>query len=127
MPSNDTIIKKGQAANFVWGLPNNVNITSHGRVRSFREAGTTEKEPLKDKDGNTDGVIYYDLGKDGTLEAIIPTGNLGATEIAEDVTINGTRFLIEGCEKNWTSGDWAKITLTLRYYKALAVTGGSST
>lgn len=125
MPSN--IIKKGQAANFVWGLPSGVNITSHGRVQSFREADTTEKEPLKDADGNTDGVVYYDMGKDGTLEAIIPASNLGDAGIAAELTVNGTRYLIEGCEKNWTAGAWAKITLTLRHYDNLATAGTTST
>jgi len=127
MPSTSNIIKKGQAANFVWGLPNGVNITTYGRVQSFRSAATSEKEPLKDGDGNTDGVIYYDLGKDGTLEAIIPTSNLGSTEIAAEVTIDGNRYLIEGCEKNWTAGAWAKITLTLHYYANIAIAGGTST
>lgn len=125
MPNN--IEKVGQAANFVWGLPSGVNITTYGRVQSFRSARTSEKEPLKNGDGNTDGVVYYDMGKDGTLEAIIPTSNLGTTEIATTVQIDSDTYLIEGCEKNWTAGAWSKISLTLRHYDNLAIGGGSST
>ncbi len=125
MPSNT--IKKGQAANFVWGLPNNVNITTYGRVQSFRAARTSEKEPLKDGDGNTDGVIYYDLGNDGTLEAIIPSAGLDSIEIAQTVQVAGITFLIEGFERNWTAGAWAKVTLTLHRYDLIAATGTTST
>ncbi len=125
MPATSNVIKKGQADNFVWGLPDNVNITTYGRVQSFRDARTSEKEQLKDHEGNTDGVVYYDLGKDGTLEAIIPAAGLASVEIANTVQVGGNSFLLEGFDKNWTAGGWAKVTLTLRKYDHLAV--GSST
>ena len=124
MPSQN-ITTTGQAANFVWGLPSGVNVTTYGRVQSFRAARTSEKEPLKDANGNTDGVVYYDFGTDGTLEAILPNANLPTLEIAVDVTIDGDRYHIEGFEKNWTAGGWAKITLTLKHYDGIAA-GSSS-
>ena len=125
MPSN--ITTTGQAATFVWGLPSGVNITTYGRMQSFRSARESEKEPLKDNLGNTDGMVYYDMKDGGTLEAILPTTAISSLAIAETVTIDGIRYHIEGFEKNWTSGAWAKITLTLTHYDGIAVGSGSGT
>ena len=125
MPAATNIHKVGQAANFVWGLPNDVNITTYGRVQSFRSNRTSDKEQLKDGEGNTDGVIYYDKRREGSLEAILPTAAIPSLEIANNVAINGDRYYIEGYEKNWTAGAWAKVTLTLNSYDGVAA--GSST
>lgn len=105
--------KKGAAANFVWGLPDGVNVTTFGRVTSFSDKRGASKEPLHNADGETDGVIYYNHRNDGTLECIIPSSNLGTCEIATSVTIDGRAYFIEEVTKNWTSGAWAKITITL--------------
>lgn len=126
MPASN-VIAKGAAVNFRWGLPDGVNITTYGRVQSFRSARTSEKEPLKDKDGNTDGMVYYDLRKGGTLEAIIPSAGLSSAEIAGTVQINGDTYLIEEFEQNWTAGAWAKVTLNLNHYDGIAVGSGSGT
>ena len=115
-----TPIKKGQAANFVWGLPDGVNISGYGRVQSFDTNRPSDKEPLPDANGETDGMVYYNLRDEGTLEAIIPASNLSSVEIATSVTINGKSYLIEGCKQNWTRGAWAKVTLTLTAYPAIA-------
>lgn len=125
MPAASNVIAKGAAANFCWGLPSGVNISTYGRVQSFRAARTSEKEPLKDKDGNTDGMVYYDLRKGGTLEAIIPSAGLSSAEIAGNVQINGDTYLIEEFEQNWVAGAWAKVTLTLNHYDGIAVGSGS--
>ena len=114
-----TPIKKGQAANFVWGLPDGVNISGYGRVQSFDTNRTSDKEPLPDANGETDGMVYYNLRDEGTLEAIIPTSNLSSVEIATSVSINNKTYLIEGCKQNWTRGSWAKVTLTLAAYPAI--------
>ena len=119
-PPASTPIKKGQAANFVWGLPDGVNISGYGRVQAFDTNRTSDKEPLPDANGETDGMVYYNLRDEGTLEAIIPTSNLSSVEIATSVTINGKSYLIEGCKETWTRGAWAKVTLTLTAYPAIA-------
>lgn len=126
MPASN-VIAKGAAVNFRWGLPDGVNITTYGRVQSFRSARGSEKEPLKDANGNTDGMIYYDLRTGGTLEAIIPAAGLGSAEIADSVQINGDTYLIEEFDQNWVSGAWAKVTLNLNHYDGIAVGGSSST
>ena len=125
MPNN--IVKTGQAANFQWGLPGGVNITTYGRVVSFRSARGSEKEPLKDKDGCTDGMVYFDMHDDGTLQAIIPANNSTSAQIAQTVQINGNTYHIEGFDENWTSGAWAKVTLTLPHSDGIAVGSGSGT
>ncbi len=114
--------KTGAAANFVWGLPDGVNITTYGRVQSFSDNRTSDKEPLPDANGETDGVVYYNHRNEATMEAIIKTANLADAEIAASVTVNGTTYTIEGCTKNWTKGAWAKITLTLVKYQMIAAT-----
>lgn len=126
MPANN-IATTGQAANFQWGLPNGIVATTYGRVQSVRAARESEKEPLKDGLGNTDGMVYYDMRKGGTVEAIIPSTGVPSAEIAETVTINGDNYYIEGFEVNWTSGAWAKITLTLTHYDGIAIGSNSST
>jgi hypothetical protein len=120
-----TITQTGQAASFQWGLPNGVNITTYGRVTSFWSGRATEKEPLKDKDGCTDGMVYYDMRDEGTLEAIIPAGGVSSAQIAQTVQVGGNTYHIEGCEQNWTAGAWAKVTLTLTHYDGIAVGSGS--
>lgn len=107
------ITKTGNAANFVWGLPDGVNISTYGRVQSFSDKRAASKEPLHDSNGETDGAVYYDHRNDGTLECIIPASITGTCEIATSVTIDGRTYFIEECTKNWSAGAWAKITLTL--------------
>ena len=125
--------KTGAAANFVWGLPNGVNITTYGRVQSFSDNRTSDKEPLPDGNGETDGVVYYNHRNEGTLEAIIPVSGLSSVEIAETVSItlpgdeSATVYNIEGCQRNWTAGAWAKVTLTLVKYQMLTASSGTST
>lgn len=119
--------KKGSAANFVWGLPSGINISTYGRIQSFSDNRTSDKELLPDSNGETDGVIYYNHRNEATLEAIIPTSGLPNVEIAETVSIttsgsSATVYLIEGCQRNWTSGAWAKVTLTLVKYQMLDAT-----
>jgi hypothetical protein len=121
------VIKQGQAANFVWGLPNNVNITTYGRVQSFRRGRKSEKEPLKTAEGNTDGMVFYDMNDSGSLEAIIPSADRASVEIANTVQIAGITFTIDEFEENWTSGAWAKVTLTLSHYDGIAIASGSGT
>lgn len=112
-------IKKGQAANFVWGLSDGVNISTYGRVLSFDTNRTSDKEPLPDANGETDGMVYYNLRDEGTLEAIIPTSGLSGLEIATTASINNKTYLIEGFKQNWTRGAWAKVTITLAAYPAI--------
>ncbi len=114
--------KTGAAANFVWGLPDGVNITGYGRVQSFSDNRTSDKEPLPDANGETDGVVYYNHRNEATLEAIIPVSSLADAEIAASVTVNGTAYTIEGYTKNWEKGAWAKITLNLVKYQLVAAT-----
>lgn len=127
MPDPTTAMtKKGAAANFVWGLPSGVNITTYGRLQSFDDNRTSDKEALPDANGETDGVIYYNHRNEGTLEAIIPVAGLSNVEIADTVTINNTSYHIEGCKRNWTAGGWAKVTLTLVKYQLISATSSSS-
>ena len=121
----DNLAKTGQATNFQWGLPNGLASSTYGRVVSFRSARATEKEPLKDKDGNTDGMVYYDMRDEGTLECIIPTSATATASIAQTVQVNGNTYHIEGYERNWAAGGWAKITLNLTHYDGIAVGSGS--
>lgn len=114
------MIKKGAAANFVWGLPSGINIETYGRVQSFGDNRASDKETLPNGDGEIDGVIYYNHRNEGTLEAIIKANDFPTVEIADSVTINSVAYLIEGVQKNWTAGAWAKVTLTLVKYQMIA-------
>ncbi len=123
--------KTGAAANFVWGLPDGVNITTYGRLQSFSDNRASDKEPLPDANGETDGVVYYNHRNEGTLEAIIPVSGLASIEIATTVSItlpgdsSATVYHIENCQRNWEKGAWAKITLTLVKYQMIAATAAS--
>lgn len=125
-PTSD-MIKKGAAANFVWGLPSGINIATYGRVQSFSDNRTSDKEPLPDANGETDGVVYYNHRNEGSLEAIIKASDFPTVEIADSVTINSVAYLIEGVQKNWTAGAWAKVTLTLVKYQMLDATPAATT
>lgn len=118
--------KKGAAASFVWGLPGGINITTYGRVQSFSDNRTSDKEPLPDSNGETDGVVYYNHRNEATLEAIIKATDFPSVEIAGTVTVNSITYLIEGVQKNWTAGAWAKVTLTLVKYQMLDASAGST-
>lgn len=128
MPTpTSAMTKKGAAANFVWGLPSGINITTYGRVQTFGDDRASDKEPLPNADGETDGIVYYNHRNEGTLEAIIKANDFPTVEIADTVSITtagstATVYLIEGVKKNWTAGAWAKITLTLCKYQMLDVT-----
>ena len=119
--------KTGSAANFVWGLPQGVNIATYGRVVSFSSNRTSDKEPLPDENGETDGVVYYNHRNEGTLEAIIKSSSMPTVEIAQSVTIDSVTYIIESFIKNWERGAWAKITLTVVKYQMIATTATTYT
>ena len=121
------ITKTGAAANFVWGLPDGVNIATYGRVANFSSNRTSDKEPLPDANGETDGVVYYNHRNEGTLEALIKVSSMPTVEIAQAVTIDGVTYTIESFNKNWERGAWAKITLTLVKYQMIAATATTYT
>ena len=128
MPDPTTAMTKtGAATNFVWGLPSGVNITTYGRVRSFSDNRTSDKEPLPDANGETDGVVYYNHRNEGSLEAIIKASDMPTVEVADSVSINSVVYTIESFTKNWEAGGWAKITLTLVKYQMIAATVSSGT
>lgn len=108
------ITKKGEAQNYVWGIPSGI-ITTTGRIRTISSARSVEKEPLQDEQGETDGLVYLDKQTGGTIEALIPTG-FHDIELASSVTFDGKVCHIEKVTKNWEYRGWAKYTIEVSGY-----------
>jgi hypothetical protein len=118
--------KIAEAANFVWGLPSGQQLAGIGRNVSVRKRRTAEQEPLQTTDGETDGVVVLDKATEVTLEAIIPSSNASAADVAETLTYDSTVYLVQEVERSWERRGWAKITLTLKKWDAMTLTVPSS-
>lgn len=108
----DTTIKKGAAANYVWGIPSGV-VTISGRITNIRASRSIDKEELQNETGETDGVVYLDPKTSATVDIIVPS-SFTDIELASSLTIDGHVCFVEGAEKQWERRGWAKYSVTLQ-------------
>ena len=108
----DTTIKKGAAANFVWGIPSGV-VTVSGRITNIRVSRSIDKEELQNETGETDGVVYLDPKTGGTIDVIVPASFTDIT-LASTLTIDSHGCFVESTEKQWERRGWAKHSVTVQ-------------
>lgn len=125
-------IKKGEATNFVWDIPSGEQYTSVGRNVTITRNRGAEQTTLPTDDGETDGVVLYDLNEDVTIEAILKTDGLPnnfdpGTVLSIGAAGNQKSFLVQNFSRRWVRKDWAKVTITAKAWDAMTLTAGSGT
>ena len=119
-------IKKGNAANFVWDLPSGKQFSAIGRNVSVNKKRGAEQATLPTDDGETDGLVIYDKNTELTVEAILPTSG-SLPDVGDVVTIDSTKYVVLDASNSWTRKDWAKISLTVKAWDAMASVIGDAT
>lgn len=115
------LIKKGEATNFVWGIPTDVRVSGVGRNVNISIRRTSDQEELQDEVGETDGIIFLNKVREGSIEAIIPTASMATLEIANTLSVDGTTYLIMDYEKRWENRGWAKVSINVKVWDAISV------
>lgn len=105
------LIKKGEAANYQWGIPSGV-VTVSGRITDIRKTRSIDQEELQDENGETDGVIFLDKKSSAQVDMIIPS-SFTDVELASSITVDGDVGFITNVEKQWERRGYAKVTLTI--------------
>jgi hypothetical protein len=106
------IVKVGEAANFVWGIPSGL-VTTAGRILSVNKDRACDVEELEDTDGEVDGAIFLNNKTSGSLEALVPS-TFTDVELATALTVDGATCFTDGFKKNWERRGWAKYTINFR-------------
>lgn len=113
-----TPVFKGEAANFVWGIPDGL-VTVSGRITSIRKSRTIDTEELQDTNGEVDGVVFLDPKTGGTIDVIIPS-TFTDVELAASLTVDGSVCFVTQVEKQWERRGWAAYTLTISGWDAVS-------
>lgn len=119
-------IKKGNAANFVWDLPSGKQFSAIGRNVSINKKRGAEQATLPTDEGETDGLVIYDKNTELAVEAILPT-NGALPDVGDVVEIDSTKYVVLDASNSWTRKDWAKISLTVKAWDAMASVIGNTT
>lgn len=88
-----------------------------GKVQSASKKTGSEKIELKDENGETFSVIYFDEKKQCEFTAIVLTGTLPA--IGDTITIGGTtNCLVDEVDENWANNNAKMMTVRATKYAA---------
>ncbi len=110
---SDTLIKKGAAANFIWGIPSGL-VSTTGRITNVELDRSVEDVTLDDENGETDGAIFLNPQSSGSFDCIMPTGGIEIPTMASTITIDGLTLYITGAKKRWENKGWAKYTCSFK-------------
>lgn len=104
-----SVIKKGEALNFVWGIDDSI-VSVSGRILSIDVERKIDREPLQTTEGETDGMVYLDPGTSGTMDILIPD-SFTEPDLASSLEVDGYDCFVETVKKRWESRGWAKYTI----------------
>lgn len=116
MPNNAT--HHGEARNVFWGAGD--EFSAYGYLQSQGRQYDGSVAELKDFDGELVGLTVYSKKTALTAE-ITMKKTQRQPEFGEIVTIDGTKYVCRGSQKNAENEGYAKLSLTLESYAGVAL------
>lgn len=101
----------------IWGCPD----TAYGAGQSLDNTIEGEETPLKDGNGNTVAVAYYDnretVSYQVKIKGALPTWTRG-----QAIEIDGVSYILTGWKKGKKNNDFQEMTIDAKKYENITVT-----
>ena len=113
--ADTTIIQRG--AKVSWGIK--ASETTFGIVQSLTRTKNGDVKDYRNDTGQVCTRVVYNKGETVSFSTIVPESDVTPPVIGEVITIDGSQWIVESSDKQWSNEDATKINIVAKVFEGI--------